>query len=112
VITINWSPQAPAGDLPYTHVSVRGWTIILDEEEFDFSPMEDGDLLPYNMIDDPRFVGPVEREGSNLILTITLAADAHSPEATRFPSPSYLHEAGQVHFPPFRAPEIKDYDED
>lgn len=78
----------------------RGDTIIVNGEEFDLSPVEEGDQLPATAIDSPWFGGGVTRARDELVLTLILPNPwNYSPEQA-FPEPLFDVQDGIIELPP------------
>lgn len=76
-----------------------GDILTVNGEEFDFSPMGDGDTLPREAINSIWFVGPVNRIGGELVVTLLFPNPwNYSPEQA-FPSPLENVPDGPVAFP-------------
>ena len=64
-----------------------GDKLIINDEEFDFSPLEDGDTLPSEAIESNYIIGDVERIEGKLYLTILAPHGRDASEEERFPEP-------------------------
>ncbi len=80
-------------------VSVNGNTISINEEVFDFSPLQDGDTLPRAAIDSPWFAGDVTRVDGVLHVSLMFPHGAYAGEAARFPMPIEVVEDGPIQLP-------------
>ncbi|RDI10971.1 hypothetical protein DFO48_105487 [Comamonas sp. AG1104] len=80
-------------------VSVNGNTISINEEVFDFSPLQDGDTLPRAAIDSPWFAGDVTRVGGVLHVSLLFPHGAYAEETARFPVPITVIQDGPVQLP-------------
>ncbi len=98
-------------------VSVNGNTISINEESFDFSPLQDGDTLPSAAIDSPWFAGDVKRIDGVLQVALVFPHGAYAGEAARFPESITVIQDGPVTLPdsghvdpsePVSRPEIPD----
>lgn len=67
--------------------SRAGDVLILNGVEFDFTQLPDGATLPAEAIDSEWIVGPVERIGGELHLTLLLPHGPNASQAARFPNP-------------------------
>ena len=92
---INLSPQVNDKEPPV--VSVQGDTLIINGEEFDFSPLQEGEtLVNQSSPEDERAISSdyidedVERKDGYIELTILLPVLWNSPESARFPNPAVL----------------------
>ena len=92
---ITLSPQVNDKETPV--VSVQGDTLIINGEEFDFSPLQGGEtLVNQSSPEDERAISSdyidkdVERKNGYIELTILLPVLWNSPESARFPNPAVL----------------------
>lgn len=76
-----------------------GDTLIVNGEAFNFAPLPEGGKLPREAIENMWFVGPVERIGGVLHMTLMLPFGADAPEAARFPEPITVIEDGPIVLP-------------
>lgn len=95
---INLSPQRR--DDQYT-LTKLGDTLTLNGETFDFSDVQEGDVLPAEAIDSVYFAGDVTRTGGQLEVTLLLPHGYPAPEETRFPEPIINPPDGTVVLPPY-----------
>lgn len=94
-------------------VSVYGNAIWINGEEFDFSPLPIGAILPVGAVDSKWIVGEVYNNGGQIELTILLPHGPNAPEATRFPAPITVTEDGPIVLPEYDRPEdVEVTDED
>lgn len=82
-------------------LDVEGDVVMVNGEEFDFSPLLEGATLPREAILSDWFQGPADRIDGELILTIRLPCGPNAPEETRFPQPIIVTEDGSVDLPPY-----------
>lgn len=87
-------------------IVIKGETIIVNGEAFDFSPLLEGATLPGSAILSEWFTGDAERKNGNLSVTIRLPHGANAPEKTRFPTPLEIDANGPVELPPFDESEV------
>lgn len=80
-------------------ISVNGNTISINEEVFDFSPLQDGDTLPRAAIDSPWFADDVKRIDGVLQVELVFPHGAYADEAARFPVPITVIQDGPVQLP-------------
>lgn len=73
-----------------------------DGTVLDFSPLQEGEVLPRNAIACPWIAGDVSRANGEIQLTLLLPHGANTPEETRFPAPVSVTE-GAVPFPPYNS---------
>ena len=78
-----------------------GDTLTLNGDEFDFSPLGEGETLPADAIDSPWIAGDVTRTDGALHITLRLPHGANAPEETRFPEPIIDPSDGEVALPPY-----------
>lgn len=81
----------------------RGDVLVVNGEDFDFTPLPEGGLIPREAIESDWFAGDVERIGGELRLTLLLPHGANAPEETRFPVPVRVVDDGPIALPPFEA---------
>ena len=89
-----------------------GDTLTLNGEEFDFSPIAEGETLPSDAIDIPWIIGDVTRIDGDLRLTLTLPHGSNAPRETRFPEPIIDPPDGEIALPPHSLPELEVEDVD
>ncbi|EHN65123.1 Uncharacterised protein [Comamonas testosteroni] len=80
-------------------VSVNGNAISINEEVFDFSPLQDGDTLPRQAINSPWFADDVKRIDGVLQVELVFPHGAYADEAARFPVPITVIQDGPVQLP-------------
>ncbi len=85
-------------------VSVVGDVLTLNGEPFDFTQLPEGATLPSDAINSEWFVGPVERIGGELQLTLRLPHGPNPSQAVAFPQPITVTQDGPVLLP-FDAPQ-------
>lgn len=78
--------SAPRGDQEL-HVVKSGDVLVINGVEYDFTQIPEGATLPAEAIDCAFILGPVERAGGQLLITLIAPHDADAPEAARFPEP-------------------------
>lgn len=81
---ITFSPVR--SDAPLT-ISVAGDVLTINGEEFDFSPLLDGELLPNAAVASDFITSDVERLDGKIHLTLLLPHGARAPESVRFMPP-------------------------
>jgi hypothetical protein len=96
---INLSPQRR--DDQYTLV-VSGDTLIINGETFDFTPVDEGDILDAEAINSDYIVGNVTRTEGQLQITLVLPHGYPAPESTRFPEPIVNPPDGPVTLPAYQ----------
>ncbi|SNT26372.1 hypothetical protein [Antarctobacter heliothermus] len=87
-------------DTPLVAVK-SGDVLALNGEAFDFSPLQDGDVLPSEAIASDLFAGPVTRITGVLQISLVLPIGAHAPEEARFPLPLSDVPDGKILLPAF-----------
>lgn len=92
---INLSPQVNDKEPPV--VSVQGDTLIINGEEFDFSPLQEGETLVNSQSSEQEKAiasdyidKDVERKNGYIELPLLLPVLWNSPESARFPNPAVL----------------------
>lgn len=86
-------------------VSIEGDSLTLNGERFDFSPVQEGDILPQEAVSCEWLASVVTREGGRITLTLVLPHGANAPEETRFPAPIFAAPDGPLPIPPHSAGE-------
>ena len=71
-------------------------TLIINGEEFDFSPISNGDNLPSHAIDSEYFLGNVTRVDGSVILHLFLPITIDAPVEKCFPTPLLNIQDGHV----------------
>ena len=77
----------------------RGDLLVVNDELFDFSAVEEGDLLPRSAIASEWFAGDVTRANGELELTLILPNPANFSQAQAFPVPLTITKNGPVGLP-------------
>ena len=90
--------SAQRRDDQYT-LAVSGDTLIINGETFDFTPVEEGDILDAEAITSDYIVDKVTRTAGQLEVTLLLPHGYPAPEATRFPEPIIDPPDGPVTLP-------------
>lgn len=62
-----------------------GTVLTINGEDFDFAPMHDGDTLPAAAISSAWFANPVEKMGSELVITLWLPNPWNASPEQQFP---------------------------
>ena len=100
---INLSPQRRDDVL---EVSRAGAVLVVNGENFDFSQMADGDMLPAGAIASEWFIGEVHKAAGELELTLILPLPINYSPAQAFPEPVVITADGPVALPqPLPVPE-------
>lgn len=83
-------------------VSTLGDSIILNDETFDFSPLQAGDALPKEAIASKWFCGDVFKDAQGVLnISLLLPHGGDAPEATRYPNQLVVDEDGDVTLPAY-----------
>lgn len=80
-------------------VKVYGDAIWLNGEEFDFSPLPEGSVLPVTAVESKWFVGDISKTDGVITLTILLPHGPNAPHETRFPVPITTTQDGPLTIP-------------
>lgn len=64
----------------------RGDLLVINDVAFDFSKLTEGATIPSEAVGSNDVLGPVERVGGRLIITLLLPHAADAPESARFPA--------------------------
>lgn len=94
---INLSPVRSDDTVPV--LSVNGASITIDNQDFDFGFLNDGDVLPNSAISSEHFCGDVSRTGDIVEVTIRLPHGPDAPESVRFPQPILVEQDGAITLP-------------
>lgn len=102
---INLSPQRRDDTL---EVVKKGNKLSLNGEEFDFSPMSEGDTLPLSAIKSQWFAADVEMIGGELVVALLLPNPVNYSPEQAFPVPLQNVADGLVALPqPLTAPPVQ-----
>lgn len=77
----------------------EGDTIYINNEPFDLSPIENGDILPNSAIKSTWFAGDVTRKDGQLIVLLTLPNPWNYSQEQAFPEPLFDVPDGTVELP-------------
>lgn len=102
---ISFSPRRMDGALT---LSREGDVLSINGETFDFSALPDGATLPAGAIASDWIVGPVERIGGVLHLTVILPHGARPSPAVAYPEPVIVTADGPIAVPFDPTPEPED----
>lgn len=100
---ISFSPQRRDDVLVLEKSS--GDRLRINGELFNFNPLAEGDTIPAGAIPCDWIVGPVERVGGEVCLTVILPHGPNPSPAVAFPEPITVIEDGTVPIPHDPAPE-------
>ena len=93
---INLSPVRSKETLT---VSSAGDVLTINGDPFDFTQLAEGATLPAEAVGSDYFVGPVERTGGELHLTLRLPHGPNPSQAVAFPQPITVTQDGSVELP-------------
>ncbi|WP_046382723.1 hypothetical protein [Pseudomonas veronii] len=93
---ITFSPQRRDDSVTYQK---DGDTIIVNGEAFDFSKVEDGDVLPRDAIQSQWFSGDVTRSAGNLEISLILPNPWNYSQEQAFPEPITITQNGMIELP-------------
>lgn len=79
----------------------EGDTLYVCGEVFDFSPLNEGDVLPAAAITSEHFTGTLPLVDGVLHMTLRFPFGLNAPEETRFPAPIHVTEDGPITLPPY-----------
>lgn len=71
----------------------------INDTEYDFSTLPDGATIPAGETGNPFIVGPIDRVGSEIHLTLILPIPAKPSHAQAFPEPLTITTNGAVALP-------------
>ncbi|MCG7630536.1 hypothetical protein MHM88_22270 [Epibacterium sp. MM17-32] len=89
-------------------VSRQGDSLTINGETFDFTPLQEGDVLPRAAVACDWLASDVTRAGGEIRLTLILPHGPEAPEATRFPQPLSLTGDGPVPLPAYQTTDTED----
>lgn len=95
---ITLSPQCRDRRAP---VVTRGDTLIIDNIEYDFSPLPEGAVLPASATGCDLLVGEITRIDGTIHVHMLLAHNSNAPRETCWPEPVLVEDDGEVPLPPF-----------
>lgn len=93
---INLSPQVRAEKL---EVLKSGGKLAINGEEFDFSQLPEGAVLPADAVDCEFIIGDVRRQDGELHLTLLLPISWNASHEACFPEPIVSPEDGPIKLP-------------
>lgn len=94
---IKLSPVRSDISMPY--IFKMGTTITIDNQDFDFGFLNDGDVLPNSAVASNTICSDVTRVGDTIELTIRLPHGPDAPEYVRFPQPILVEQDGPITLP-------------
>lgn len=84
--------------------SVSADTLTLNGEDFDFSRLQEGGILPMGAVDSAWVASAIERVNGDICLTLRIPHGANAPAETLYPdgfkNPIFVN-SGQVPIPPY-----------
>ncbi|MDO8882906.1 hypothetical protein [Pseudotabrizicola sp.] len=92
-------------DVPLT-ASVVGDVLTLNGEDFDFSPLPEGAVLPRDAVDCEWLASDVTRHAGRLEMTLILPHGANAPSDTLFPTPLDVEADGVLELPLYEIEEV------
>lgn len=95
-MNITLTPQVRSDSLT---LSKAGDILTINGEDFDFSSIAEGDVLPQDAVDCPLLASDVTRTGGETTLTLTLPIGPNASEAARFPAPIVNAPDGAIEVP-------------
>ena len=95
-MNITLSPQVRTGNLT---LSKSGDVLTINGDAFDFSFIEEGDVLPKNTVECPLLASDVTRTDGALVLTLLLPIKNTSSDAAKFPAPILNAPNGAIEVP-------------
>lgn len=94
---ISFSPQRR--DDALTLEKSMGDRLRINGELFNFNPLAEGDTIPEGAVPCPWIIGPVERIGGEICLTVILPHYPNPSPAVAFPEPITVIEDGPITIP-------------
>lgn len=93
---INLSPVRSEAVLS---VGINRDVLLINEESFDFTQLQDGETLPGSAINSQWFAGDVKRIDGVLHVSLVFPHGPYADEAARFPVPINITQDGPVLLP-------------
>lgn len=94
---ISFSPQRREDTLTLERTAPDGLRI--NGEDFDFGPLDEGDLIPAGTIPCEWIVGPVSRIDGEIHLTMLLPHGVNPPQIVAFPEAIHATQDGPIALP-------------
>jgi|TARA_B110000908_G_C10141539_1_gene397020 hypothetical protein len=95
-MNITLTPQVRPDSLT---LSKSGDILTINGDAFDFSFIEEGDVLPQDAVECPLLASDVTRTDGALVLSVILPIKNTSSEAARFPAPILNAPDGDIEVP-------------
>lgn len=95
-MNITLTPQVRSDSLT---LSKSGDTLTINGDAFDFSFIEEGDVLPQEAVECPLLASDVTRTDGALVLTLLLPIKNTSSDAAKFPEPILNAPDGDIEVP-------------
>lgn len=89
----------PIGSPESLSIARNGESLTINGKIFDFAAVSEGATLPGQAVASPWLLGPVERIGGSLTLTLILPHADDAPQSVRFPSDIVSPPDGQILLP-------------
>lgn len=87
-------------------LSKAGDTLTINGSVFDFSSLPDGATIPAGSVPCDWIVGPIERAGGALTLTLLLPHGPNPPPHVAFPDPMIDPPDGEIALPTMEAADV------
>lgn len=94
---ITFSPQRR--DDTISLIKETGETIRINGELFNFDPLQEGDMIPKDVVPCEWITGPVERKDGHVHLNIILPHGPNPSQAVSFPETITVTETGPIPLP-------------
>ena len=95
-MNITLTPQIGPDSLT---LSKAGDILTINGDTFDFSFIEEGDVLPQDAVECPLLASDVTRTDGSLVLTLILPIKNTSSDAAKFPAPILNAPDGDIEVP-------------
>lgn len=93
-------------------VSVKKNTISINDTQFDFNSINEGDKIPVSEVGSKWIVSDVIRINGEIQLTLILPHGAKPPKETLFPKPIIVQTDGVIHLPEPNLPSAIEVDDE
>lgn len=81
------------------HLSRKGDVVKINRAVYDFSPLEEGDLLPEEAVGSEWIAGPVTREAGEICFSVRLPHGAQATKTALFPTSVHITQDGPIALP-------------
>ena len=95
-MNITLTPQVRPDSLT---LSKSGDILTINGDAFDFSFIEEGDVLPQDAVECPLLASDVTRTDGSLVITLVLPIKNTSSDAAKFPAPILNAPDGDIEVP-------------